>query len=106
MEQDFIVVLVSAGSLEEAERIAGAVVQEQLAACVNITAPVQSIYTWHGSIERTEEVLLIMKTRASLYGALEFQVRELHSYENPEIIALPIVAGSPDYLHWVRESTS
>jgi periplasmic divalent cation tolerance protein len=102
---DFIVVLVSVGSTDEGERIAEALVTEQLAACVNLIGPIRSIYTWKGALQRDEERLLLIKTRAALFDALECRVRALHSYETPEVIALPITAGSPPYLAWLAAAT-
>jgi periplasmic divalent cation tolerance protein len=101
--QEFIVVYVTAGSPAEGERLARALVEEQLAACVNRIAPIQSVYRWQGKVDQSEEQLLIIKTRKTLFTALEKRVRELHSYSVPEIIALPIVAGSEAYLQWLGE---
>jgi len=98
---EFVVVLVTARSGDEAERLAEAVVTEQLAACVNVVGPIRSIYMWKGELQRDEERLLIIKTRAALFDQLEQRVRELHSYETPEIVALPITAGSQPYLDWL-----
>jgi periplasmic divalent cation tolerance protein len=102
---DCIAVLVTVGSGEEAERIAEAVVVERLAACVNITGPITSIYHWQGRVERSQEWLLIIKTRAGVFGQLETRVKSLHSYQNPEVIALPISAGTAAYLDWLRGET-
>jgi periplasmic divalent cation tolerance protein len=101
--QDLILVYVTAGSPAEGERLARALVEEQLAACVNRIAPIQSVYRWQGKVEQSEEQLLIIKTVKSLFTALEKRVRELHSYSVPEIIALPIIEGSDDYLQWLAE---
>ena len=101
--QDFIVVYVTAGSPAEGERLARALVEERLAACVNRIAPVQSVYRWQGKVEQSEEQLLIIKTRKALFTTLGKRVRELHSYSVPEIIALPIIDGSDDYLQWLDE---
>ena len=101
--QDFIVVYVTAGSPAEGEHLARALVEEQLAACVNRIAPVQSVYRWQGKVEQSEEQLLIIKTRKALFTTLGKRVRELHSYSVPEIIALPIIDGSDDYLQWLDE---
>lgn len=98
---EFVVVLVTVRSGDEAERLAEAVVTEQLAACVNVVGPIRSIYMWKGELQRDEERLLIIKTRSALFGQLEQRVRELHSYETPEIVALPITAGSQPYLDWL-----
>lgn len=98
------VVLVTCGSAEEAVRIAQALVEQRLAACVNVlTAPVHSIYRWKGTVESSEETLLVIKTSRRRLAALEAAVRKLHSYDVPECIALPIVAGSKAYLDWISE---
>ena len=104
-KDDCIVVLVTVGSREEAGRIATTLVGEHLAACVNIVGAIESVYWWEGRVQQDAEVLLIIKTRAALWTALEARVRTLHSYQNPEVIALPITAGSQAYLDWVRDST-
>ncbi|MBZ5541886.1 MAG: divalent-cation tolerance protein CutA [Acidobacteriia bacterium] len=99
------VVLVTCGSLREARRIARGVVEARLAACANIvSAPVESVYRWKRKVERAREFLLIIKTTAKRLGAMEKEVKRLHSYEVPEFIALPIVAGSREYLHWLGGS--
>jgi len=102
----FIVVYVTAASAEEAEQLAQTLVGERLAACVNRIKSVRSVYRWQGQVEQSEEELLIIKTRKDLFNALEKRVRELHSYSVPEVIALPIVAGSTGYLGWLREQVS
>jgi len=97
------VVLVTCGSLAEARRIARAVVEARLAACVNIVgAPVESIYRWKGKVEKAREILLVMKTTAGRLAALEREVRRLHSYDVPEFIALTVSAGSREYLRWLQ----
>jgi len=88
----------------EAETIANAIVAEKLAACANIV-PVRSIYSWKGDICDESEHLLIIKTRSSLIDRLTERIRELHSYEVPEIIALPIVAGHAPYMEWIQQET-
>ena len=98
------VVLVTAGSQQEALAIAKTLVKSQLAACVNIV-PLQSIYTWQGELHQEQEWQLLIKTDLSNFPTLEAKIRELHSYEVPEIIALPIVAGSQPYLNWISENT-
>jgi periplasmic divalent cation tolerance protein len=98
---DHIQVLTTAGSSEEAERIAATLVERRLAACVQTVGPVRSRYRWQGEIEEAEEWQCLVKTEASRYEEVEAAVRELHSYEEPEIVALPIVAGSAGYLGWV-----
>ncbi len=100
---DFIVVYVTAASAEEGERIATALVEERLAACVNRVSGIRSTYRWRGRVERAEEELLIIKSRADLFATLKHRVVELHSYDVPEIIALPIVEGSEPYVRWLDE---
>ena len=103
---DAAAVFVTAGSMEQAEAIANALVSERLAACANIVSPVRSIYRWKEEIQNDLEHLMIIKTRADLVARIESRVKELHSYEAPEVIALPIIAGSKSYLEWVFESTA
>lgn len=98
-------VFVTAPSREEAKRIARALVERRLAACVQL-APIESLYLWEDAIQEEEEILLIVKTRAALFPEIEAFIREIHSYEAPQIVALPIVEGSTPYLDWLRESTS
>jgi periplasmic divalent cation tolerance protein len=101
------IVLVTCGSLAEARRIAHAVVNKRLAACTNIAmAPVESIYWWKGKVEKAREFLMVLKTTSKRLPALEKEVKRLHSYDVPEFIALPIAAGSSDYLGWLQESVS
>jgi periplasmic divalent cation tolerance protein len=97
------VVLVTVPSREAGEQLAEALVGEQLAACVNIVGPIRSIYRWQGEICRDDEHLLLIKTTAAGYAALETRVRALHSYDNPEIIALPVETGAAAYLEWVAK---
>ena len=99
-------VYVTVGSPAEGDRLARALVEERLAACVNRVGPVHSVYRWQGKIEQSEEELLIIKTRNALFDALEKRVRELHSYSVPEIISAPIVNGSEGYLRWLAEQVS
>lgn len=96
---------VTAGSEEQATSIANALVGERLAACVNIVSPIRSVYRWEGEVQTDTEHLMIIKTRADLVPKLEARVKELHSYEVPEVIAIPIVAGAKSYLNWVLAST-
>ncbi|HEY7221683.1 MAG TPA: divalent cation tolerance protein CutA [Candidatus Binatia bacterium] len=104
--QGFILVYVTTGSPEEGEKLARTLVDERLAACVNRVKSIQSVYRWQGQVEQSEEELLIVKTRRELFAALEKRVRELHSYAVPEIIAVPLVAGSAGYLGWLQEQVS
>lgn len=100
-----IVIFITAPNEEEAAKIARSIVEARLAACANIIRNIRSIYSWQGNIEDEAEVLMIVKTRRSLFNSLTARVREIHSYDVPEIIALPIVRGSDDYLKWLKEST-
>ncbi len=100
-----IVVFITASNEDEAAKIAKALVEARLAACVNIIRSIRSIYSWQGKIEDDTEVLMIAKTQKALFDALSKKVKELHSYSTPEIIALPVVEGSEDYINWLREST-
>lgn len=99
-----IVVLLTAGSREEATRLAEMLVGGRLAACVQILPEMESVYRWQGTIKREPEILLLVKTTQARFAELESEVRALHSYETPEIIALPIVAASAPYLAWLTEA--
>ncbi len=101
---DKVVVLVTAPSLKEARKIARGLVEAHLAACVNVTPPVESIYRWQGKIENSRERLLVIKTAREIFTEVEAAIRKLHSFTNPEIICLPIVDGSREYLDWLTES--
>lgn len=108
MTMPVCVVLVTCGSLAEAERIAEAVVTERLAACVNVLgggSPVRSFYVWEGALQRDEEILLIMKTREAAVPTLEARIKALHGYSTPEFIVVPVMAGSSEYLGWVVQNT-
>ena len=102
---DPIVVLVTCGSEDEAVRIANALVEDHLAACVNLISPIRSIYRWEGKIWDEKEWLLIIKTQEERFEELEKKVKALHSYSVPEIICLPIIDGSESYLNWIEENT-
>ena len=95
------IVLTTCPDNETAYRIAHTLVEEGLAACVNILPPMQSIYKWKGAVETATEQLLVIKIAAGRFMAVRERIRGLHSYELPEIIAVPIVDGSPDYLAWL-----
>src|SRR5437867_9144490 len=99
--EEFVVVLVTAGSADEAGRIGRALVEERLAACANVVGPIRSIYRWQGTVEDAPEHLLLVKARAVDVPALEARVRALHSYDVPEVLALPVRAGSAAYLTWL-----
>ncbi len=102
---DAIVVLITAASREEADRIAKQLVDDRLAACVNIVPQVRSLFIWEQTLSQEDEVLLLVKSRRARFAQLVAVVKRLHSYRVPEIIALPVVMGSADYLRWVSEST-
>jgi periplasmic divalent cation tolerance protein len=100
-----IVVLVTCGSGKEAEKLAEALVQKRLAACVNIIqTPVKSIYRWKDKVETAKEFLMILKTSRRNFLELSREIEKLHSYDTPEIIALPILAGATEYLRWMEDS--
>ena len=99
----YIVVHVSCGNGQQAQDIAQAVIAERLTACVQ-TLPIQSIYSWQGEVEEEGEYLLMMKTRIELYERLQSLIVELHDYDVPQIIALPILQGLPEYLQWIDDS--
>ncbi len=102
---DKIVVFVTCASLRQARKIARTLVDRRLAACGNvIQAPLESLYRWKGKVESAREFLLILKTSRGRFGALATAIRSLHSYQVPEIVALPVVEGSREYLAWVAAS--
>jgi periplasmic divalent cation tolerance protein len=103
---DKLLVLSTTGSEAEAAKIAQALVERRIAACVNIVPRVQSVYRWEGKIEQAEEYLLLIKTVKTKFEQVRAAISELHSYELPECIALPIEAGSYDYLNWLVESVA
>jgi len=102
---NILLVLTNLPSRESAASLAQFLVDEQLAACVNILAPCRSVYRWKGSVETADEVPLLIKTTEERYPALEAAIRERHPYEIPEIVAVQIVAGLPDYLAWLAAET-
>lgn len=99
-----ILVCITAGNEKEAGKIASVLVEEKLAACVNFF-PIKSAYRWKGKVVKDNEFLLLCKTTKKKFKKLEQRIRDTHSYELPEIIALPITAGNPGFLRWVQEST-
>ena len=101
-----LVVYISAPNEDEAVKIAKILVEEHLAGCVNIVKDIRSIYSWQEKIEDEKEVLMIVKTRLKLFSALNAKVKELHSYAVPEVIAMPVVDGSEEYIKWLKEATS
>jgi periplasmic divalent cation tolerance protein len=99
------IVLTTAGSQEEAGKIAHALVERRLAACVNIVPQIESIYRWQGKVETAHEWLLLIKTQAALFERVRDAVKELHSYDLPECVMLDVTAGSQEYLDWIAKNT-
>ena len=99
-----LLVLTTAGNHEEAQKIARALVDRRLAACVNIVPGIESVYRWQGAVESAQEWLLIVKTTAAAFERVRDAIKELHSYDLPECIAVPIERGSAQYLAWLGES--
>lgn len=97
-------ILTTTGSKEEAERIAQILVQEQLAACVNVLGPMRSVYRWQGNVDSAEEFLLLIKTTALAAAQVQARVRDLHSFELPEILEVTVEGGSAPYLKWIADS--
>lgn len=102
---DAFVIFCTCGSSQEAETLATALVEEHLAACVNVVPEIRSIYRWQGKVETAGELLLIIKSTGDRLAAIQSRLQALHSYENPEVIALPIVSGSETYLAWLADQT-
>jgi uncharacterized protein involved in tolerance to divalent cations len=102
---DYILVFITASSEKEGEKIAGALVKERLAACVNVLGGIKSTFRWKGQISVEDEVLLLVKTKDRLFEKLKKRVLELHSYQVPEILAIPILTGFEKYLSWIGEET-
>jgi periplasmic divalent cation tolerance protein len=98
------IVLTTAGSAEEAQQIAHALVERRLAACINVVGPIHSVYRWKGAVESASEHLLVIKTTAARFPAVRDAIRELHSYELPECILVPVEDGSAEYLDWIAEA--
>ena len=105
-DTQFVVVLTTFPVDRDVDQFAQALVDERLAACVNILPPMRSIYTWKGKIETSEERQILIKTSSSRIRDLELRVKALHPYEVPEFVVIPIVEGSHDYLSWISENTS
>lgn len=103
---DKLVVFCTCSSPEEAEKIARGIVERKYAACVNILDGIKSIYRWQSAVEEASECLLVIKTRREVYAHLETEIKRLHSYSVPEIIAVPVLLGSPGYLHWIESETT
>lgn len=103
---DALLVMTTCADAAVADRIALALVEQGLAACVNQCAPVKSVFRWQGKVERATEIMLLIKTTRERYGALELAIKQLHPYDLPEIIAVPISAGHAGYLRWISEQTT
>jgi len=104
MEKTHIIVLVTALNKEEAEKIAHSLLNERLIACANIIGPVHSLFWWQDKIDKAQEHIILMKTRKDLFSKLSEKVKSLHSYQIPEIIAIPIVEGFKPYMEWLESS--
>lgn len=102
--QDAIVIFVTCADKEQAEKIAQSLIKKKEAACVNVIAGIESIFWWEGRVESADEVLLVIKSKKSKLNQIIVTVKSLHSYEVPEIIALPVIAGDEKYLKWVDDS--
>ena len=105
-EASIVVVLVTASGDEEARRIGRTLVEERLAACVNVVGPITSIFRWEGSVQEDVEHLLVVKARRADVDRLAARVRALHTYDVPEVLALEVVGGAAPYLAWVRDATA
>ena len=106
MEMDCVVVWTTISTTTDSRKLASALVGERLAACVNVLAPMESIYRWKGEVQTDPERQLIMKTTAARVPALKARLVQLHDYEVPEFIVTPVIDGSDAYLNWIRESTA
>jgi periplasmic divalent cation tolerance protein len=102
---EFVVVLVTTANAEEGARLGRTLVEERLAACANVIGPMRSIYRWQGAVEDAEEYLVLLKARGADVAAVEARVQALHSYDVPEVLALPVTAGSASYLAWLADAT-
>ena len=105
-QAEYAVVFVTAPSLEVARRVGNDVVEKKLAACANLVPGIESIFHWEGKIQQEQEVFMLLKTQAGLIDDLAAAIRDLHPYSTPEIIALPILSGSRDYLEWIGAETT
>jgi len=104
--KDYLLLFTTTNHIEDAYRIADHLVAARLVACVNIVPSVSSVYRWKGSVQKDSEVLMILKTRKSKIGRLEKTIREIHSYETPELIAIPVAYGLLEYLKWIDDSVT
>lgn len=101
--KSYIQITTTTETKEQAQTIAQYLVETKLAACVQINGPITSIYRWKGKVENTREWLCLIKTRNNLYNKVEAAIKSLHTYETPEIIAVPIIKGSKEYLNWIND---
>jgi len=106
MDRDYVMVLTTTVSEEEAEKISEELIEQNLGACVQVYGPIKSTYSWKGEVERSEEWMCFIKTSSDKFSEVEEKIKQVHSYEDPEIIALPIIDGSQEYLKWVDENLS
>ena len=104
MKEHYIIAITTTPSKNEAEKIAKTLLEERLIACANIIGPVQSLFWWQGKIDEAQEHLILMKTRKDLFSKLSEKVKALHSYQIPEVIAVPIVEGFKPYMEWLESS--
>jgi len=106
MNNNIIIIFITCSSKKEAEVIAGVLLKKRLVACANMVHNISSKFWWNGKIDKAGESLVMVKTKRSLFPGIEREVKKLHSYELPEIIAIPVIAGSKDYLNWVKRSVA
>lgn len=104
MDNNYIIVLTTTSSREEAEKIAHALLAERIIACANIIGPVHSLFWWQNKIDTAQEHLILMKTKKELFAKLAEKVKAIHSYQTPEIIALPMVEGFEPYIEWLNSN--
>ncbi|HDP99850.1 MAG TPA: divalent-cation tolerance protein CutA [bacterium] len=102
MQTDYVLILVTAASTEEAEQISWILIKKQLVACVNIISPVKSLFRWKGELCQENETVMLLKALRKNFDSIQREIKSAHSYENPEIIALPIILGAEDYLNWIK----
>jgi len=105
MGKDFVIIMITCATRKEAQKIANRLLTKKLVACAHIISDIESRFWWKGKIDYAKEALVTMKTRKTNFKKIENEVKKLHSYEVPEIIALPIIDGSKDYLNWIAENT-
>jgi periplasmic divalent cation tolerance protein len=103
MKTNYIIIFVTTANKAEGEKIARLLLKEKLIACANIINPITSLFRWAGNIDKAEECLVVMKSRIELFSELSEKIKWLHGYEIPEILAIPIIAGSQDYFKWINE---